>query len=420
MTSRERVRLTLNHKQPDMVPFDLNSTGVTGISASSLSLLRKALNIYNGPVRVHEPYQILGDIDLDLISLIGIDAIGVGIPNTMFGYKNENWKPWTLTDGTDVLVSGNFNTTLDPNGDLLVFPEGDTTCRPSAKMPKGGYYFDTIIRQEEIDPNKLNPKDWLEGQVSVYSDEDLKYLEKRTTELYNNTELSLMGNFGGGGIGDIALVPGPGNKNPKGIRDPEEWYIAHLAYPDYIKEIFEMQIDTGIKNLELYKQAVGDKIDAIFVSGTDFGTQRGPYMAPDMYKEFYKPFHKKINSWIHKNTNYKTFFHSCGSVVGFLDDFVEAEVDILNPVQCSAFGMDPNFLKEKYGEKLVFWGGGIDTQKTLPFGTPEQIKAEVKERMQIFGKNGGYVFNPIHNVQRGTPVENLIALIEAVKEYRKL
>jgi hypothetical protein len=420
MTSRERVRKAINHIEPDIVPFDLSSTGVTGISASSLTLLRKALNIYCGPIKVHEPYQILGEVELDFIKILGIDVIGVGLPYTMFGYKNENWKPWKLTDGTDVLISGNFRTSIDEKGDLLVYPCGDTTCKPSGRMPKGGYYFDTIIRQEEIIPEKLDPKEWIEGQFHFYSDEEVRFLEKLADDYYNNTELSLMGNFGGGGIGDIAHVPGPGNKNPKGIRDPEEWYVAHLIYPDYIKGIFELQIDIAIKNLELCYQAIGDKVDTVFVSGTDLGTQRGPYISPDMYREFYKPFHKKINNWIHTNTNWKTFFHSCGSVVDFLDDFIDAEVDILNPVQCSAAGMEAKGLKEKYGDKLVFWGGGIDTQKTLPFGTPDQVKAEVKERMQIFGKGGGYIFNPIHNIQRGTPIENLLALFEAVKEYRRI
>jgi hypothetical protein len=418
MTSRERVIQTLNHQQPDKIPLDLNSTGVTGISASSLTLLRKALGMYSGPVKVHEPYQILGDVDLDLIQRLGVDVIGVGLPNTMFGYKNENWKPWTLTDGTEVLVSGNFNTITDENGNLDVYPCGDKTCKPSARMPKGGYYFDTLIRQEEIIPEKLDPKEWVEGQYSVFTDEELKYLEALADNYYKNTDLALMGNISCSGFGDIAHVPGPGNKNPKGIRDPEEWYIAHMIYPDYIKGIFELQLEIALKNLKMVNEAFGNKLAAVFVSGTDFGTQRGTYISVKMFREFYKPYFKKVNDWIHQNTQWKTFFHSCGSVIDLLDDFVDCGVDILNPVQCSAAGMEPENLKEKYGEKLVFWGGGIDTQKTLPFGTPKEINDQVKERMNIFGKGGGFVFNTIHNIQRGTPAENLVALFEAVNEYR--
>ena len=420
MTSRERVRNTLNHIKPDKIPLDLGATGVTGISASSLTLLRKALNMYKGPVKVDEPYQVLGEVEMDLIEKIGVDTIGVGLPVTMFGFVNENWKPWKLTDGTDVLVSEHFNTETDEQGNLYIYPGGDKTAKPSARMPKGGFYFDTLIRQEEIDPDNLKPEDWVKDMFKVYTDEELRYLENKANDLYKNTNLSLMGNIGSAGFGDIAHVPGPGVKNPKGIRDPEEWYVAHLLYPEYIKGIFELQAEIAIKNYELCWQALGDKIDVVFVSGTDFGTQRGLYISLEMYREFYKPFHKKINDWIHQHTTWKTFYHSCGSVVDLLDDFVEVGVDILNPVQCSAAGMDPKYLKDKYGDKIVFWGGGIDTQKTLPFGTPDEVRKEVKERIEIFGKNGGFVFNTIHNIQRGTPVENLVALFEAVNEYRNI
>jgi len=194
------------------------------------------------------------------------------------------------------------------------------------------------------------------------------------------------------------MVPGPTVKYPKGIRDPQKWIIAHIEYPEYIKEIFELQCEIALKNLKLSYEAVGNKIDVIMVSGTDFGTQNAPFISPDMYREFYKPFHKRINDWIHKNTSWKTFYHSCGSIALFLDDFVEAGVDILNPVQTSAKDMDPKILKERYGDKLVFWGGGVDTQRTLPFGTPEEVRREVKEHCRIFGKDGGFVFNTVHNI----------------------
>ncbi|GAI01068.1 unnamed protein product, partial [marine sediment metagenome] len=138
---------------------------------------------------------------------------------------------------------------------------------------------------------------------------------------------------------------------------------------------------------------------------------------PDMYRDIYKPFHKMVNEWIHKNTSWKIFYHTCGSIVSLLDDLVETGVDILNPVQCSAVGMNPTLLKEKYGERLVFWGGGVDTQRTLPFGSPEQVRREVAERCRIFERKGGFVFNAIHNIQPKTPTENIIAMFEAVKNF---
>jgi hypothetical protein len=254
---------------------------------------------------------------------------------------------------------------------------------------------------------------------SVYSDEDLEYFQRRADYLCRNTSFSILGACWLGGFGDIALVPALGVKHPKGIRDPEEWYLAHLTHPDYIKGIFELQCEIALQNLKLYKDAVGDKIDVITVSGTDFGTQRGPFMSVKMYREFYKPFQKRVNDWIHANTNWKTFFHSCGSVAAYLDDFIEVGVDILNPVQCSAKDMDPVTLKEKYGDRIVFWGGGIDTQRTLPFGTPGEVREEVSERLKIFARGGGYVFNTVHNIQHGTPPENMLAMFETVKQSRE-
>jgi len=190
-----------------------------------------------------------------------------------------------------------------------------------------------------------------------------------------------------------------------------------MLHPEYIKGIFNLQCEIALENLKLYYQAVGDKIDVIVVSGTDFGTQNAAFISPDMYRDMYKPFHKKVNDWIHKNTPWKIFYHTCGSIVSLLDDFVEVGVDILNPVQCSAKGMDPHMLKKKYGDKLVFWGGGVDTQRTLPFGTPEEVRREVRERCRIFGEGGGFVFNTIHNIQANTPIENLVAVFETVRSF---
>ena len=153
------------------------------------------------------------------------------------------------------------------------------------------------------------------------------------------------------------------------------------------------------------------------MSGTDFGSQNGPFISSAAYRELYKPLHKAMNDWVHQHTNWKTFFHTCGSIVAFLDDFHEAGVDILNPVQISAKGMDPEFLKTKYGDKFVFWGGAVDAQHTLPFGTPDQVREEVARNIAIFKPGGGFVFNNVHNIQTGIPIENLVAMFDALKEH---
>ena len=283
-------------------------------------------------------------------------------------------------------------------------------------MPKGGYYFDAIIRQEPIDENKLNPKEWVEQTCDLYKEEDLRFIEETSKWYFKNTEYSLIGNFWGADFGDIAFVPGSHVPFPKGIRDPEEWYISFIKRKQYIKDIFQYQYEIQIKNLKMYREAAGDRIDVIIMSGTDFGTQNGPLISPAVYREMFKPLHKEMNDWVHKNTGWKTFFHSCGSVVDFLDDFIQAGVDILNPVQITASGMDPENLKKKYGEKLVFWGGGIDTQRVLPFGSLNEVRQDVEYNINVLGKNGGFVFAAIHNIQASVPAENIIEAFKTVRE----
>ena len=168
MTSRERLDAALNHRQPDRIPVDFGGTAVTGMHVNCVIGLREHYGLEKRLVKVHEPYQMLGWIDDDLQVALGIDVEGVYGPDTMFGFRNENWKPWRMDDGTEVLVSGNFQTTKDENGDMLIFPGGDRSAPPSGRMPKGGFFFDTIVRQEPIDEAKLDPEDNLEefGPIS--------------------------------------------------------------------------------------------------------------------------------------------------------------------------------------------------------------------------------------------------------------
>ena len=419
MNSRERIQCTLNHQEPDRVPLDLGASPVTGMHVSSVYKLRQALALDppGTPVKVVEPYQMLGEIKADLMDALGVDVIGLGSRNAMFGFPLDNWKPWTFFDGTPVLVPGDFNTLPEPNGDILMYPEGDRSAQPSGRMPAGGFYFDAIVRQRHFDENQLDPADNLEEFQSISTDE-LAYYEAEANRLFTQTDKAILGNFGGTGFGDIALVPAIQLKDPRGIRDMEEWYMSSLTRRDYVWQVFEKQCEIGLENLQRIYERVGEKISVVYVSGADFGAQNGPFISPKAYRDLYQPFHKIINTWVHQHTGWKTFIHSCGSVVRLYPDFIEAGFDVFNPVQTSAAGMDPQTLADQFGDQITFWGGGVDTQHTLPFGTPEEIRDQVRQRMQIFGRGGGFVFNPIHNVQAGVPVENLMALYAAVDEFR--
>lgn len=417
MTSRERLTATLNHRQPDRPCVDFGATFVTGIHAAAVHRLRRAvLGDESWRVKVCEPYQMLGEIDAPLRKALGIDVIGIPGRKTLFGIETKDWKPFTLFDGTPVLVPGDFNTTVDPaSGDLLIYPEGDTSAPPSGRMPKGGYFFDSIVRQPPIDDDKLRVEDNLE-EFGPFSEADIAYYLQKRQWLDQNPDAGRLLIIPGTAFGDIALVPAPFLKYPKGIRDIEEWYISTVARKDYVLELFDRQCAIAEKNLGTLIDIFGDSIDVALITGTDFGTQRGPFISREAYRELFLPFHRRINTAIHKKTGWKTFIHSCGSVYSLIPDFIDAGFDILNPVQCSAAEMDAARLKAEFGKDLVFWGGGTDTQKTLPFGTPDQVYREAMERLTIFNRGGGFVFNAIHNIQGPTPTENMLALFRALKE----
>ena len=418
MNSRERLQRTLNREPVDRVCVDFGATHVTGISVSTLSKVRKALlGEEDYRVKVIEPYQMLGEIDEQLAEALGIDVVGVLGPKTMFGFENKDWKPFTMFDGTEVLVPGNFNVMPDDKGGWYLYPEGDVSAAPSGHMPRDGYYFDTICRQEPIDEDKLDPADNLVefGQLAREDIQPLVDLADKAVKADKGTVLSAPGT----GFGDIALVPAMWMKRTPGIRDVEEWYISTAARRDYVYKVFEGQCEIAMRNLKLLIDTLGDKIQVVFTTGTDFGTQRGLFISVQAYRDLFKPFHKAINDFIHANSNWKIFIHSCGAVSELVPDFIDAGFEILNPVQCSAAGMNPRELKEEFGKDMVFWGGGVDTQKTLPFGTAEDVYNEVLERIEIFNNPTGMVFNTIHNIQAKTPVENVLAMFRAIQDSTK-
>ena len=415
MTSKERTLKALSHETPDKTPVDFGATPVTGIHVLAIEGLRKHFGFEQRPIRVIEPYQMLGEIDDDIMDALGIDITGVSPRNNMFGINNSGeLKEFQTFWGQTVLVPTDFNTSFDEDGSLLIHPEGDLSVPASGKMPKASFFFDAVIRQDPIDESKLNPEDNLE-EFSPISDKDLKYWEEEILKL-NNTDKAVIANFGGTAFGDIALVPGLNLKKPRGIRDVAEWYMSVIMRPDYIHEIFSKQSEIALANLEKIYKVVGNKVDIAFLCGTDFGTQDSQFCGLDTLEEMYLPYYKKVNDWIHKNTNWKTFKHSCGAVEPFIDSFIEAGFDILNPVQINATGMDPRHLKDTYGDRITFWGGGVDTQKVLSFGTTHDVKKQVEENLRIFGENGGYIFNTVHNIQANVPVENIIAMVETVKK----
>lgn len=417
MTSKERLKSSLNHQKTNRIPVDFGSNAVTGIHVLIVEKLREHFGLEKHPVKVIEPYQMLGKIEEDLLDVLGGDVIGLWGKKNMFGIEQVNWKPFKTFWGQEILVPGDFNTSLDAAGDLLIYPEGDTLAPPSAKMPQASYFFDAIIRQEPIDDSRLIPENNLE-EFGLFSVDDLSWWKKQAEKAAASGK-GVIANFGGTGLGDIALVPAMDLKHPKGIRDITEWYMSTLMRPDYLHQVFEKQTDIAIENFRKAYEVVGENVDAIFICGTDFGTQDSTFCSVETYEELYAPYYRKMNDWIHKNTGWKTFKHSCGAVEPFMKNFIDSGFDIINPVQINAAGMVPEHLKSEYGDHLTFWGGGVDTQKMLPFGKPKEVREQVLKMCEIFSKDGGFVFNTVHNIQANVPVENVIAMLEAVEEFNR-
>lgn len=417
MTSKERIQTVLSHKNPDKVAVDLGATTVTGLHCIIVEKLREYYGLEKRPVRIIDPFQMLGEVDDELQDIIGVDTIGAWGRKNIFDIDetrlHEQVTPW----GQTVLIAEGI--TLAPNADgaVYIYAGNDRSYPPSAVMPDGCYFVNAIERQKALDEDNLRPEDNLE-EFGYISDDDLVFL-KQDIDKRAATGRAVVAGLGGTALGDVAFVPGMGLKDPKGIRSVVEWYMSTAMRQDYIHQVFEKQIDIAIKNYKKIWDAVGDKIDVVFTCGTDFGSQESQFCSIETFRELWLPHYRRMNDWIHKNTTWKVFKHSCGAIIPILPGIIEAGFDIINPVQINAKDMDSVFLKKEFGDQLTFWGGGIDTQKILPFGTPEEIREHVMKQCEILGRNGGFVFNTVHNIQANVPIENVVAMIETLNTIRK-
>lgn len=377
--------------------------------------LRQYYGLEKRPIKLWDVFGMTGLIDDDLKDAIGTDVEMIRAFGGSFGMTDTGkWKEFRMF-GVDLLVPEQFEVSDDGKGGFLIYPQGDRTAEPSSHMPAGGYYFDNIERTEPVDEDDLNPDDNLE-EYGPISDEALAYYQKEIQK-YKDSSRAVVLDPGGAALGDASQIAGPGLKHPKGIRSVADWYMAPLIYPEYVQEVFDRQTDYVVENWKKLYEIAKDVVDIIYVCGTDFGTQASQMCSGATFDTFYTPYYQKVTGWVHENTPWKTLKHSCGAVYPFIPKLIESGFDALNPVQCSAAGMDPQRLKDDFGDKILYWGGGVDTQKVLPFGTPEEVREQVLRRCEIFSKNGGYIFNSIHIVQCGTPIENVVAMIDAVHEF---
>ena len=419
MNSREKLTAALNHQECGHIPFDMGATKATGISASLLYRLRKLYG-REEPVKIYDTYQMLGLIDEKDAEMFGIDVLPLWPDMTIYGYRNTEWKSWTTPDGTPALIGAGCGM-KEIDRKLYMYPQGDLSARPSGCMPlDGGHYFDFLTRQDPYDEDNLNGYEDYKEQLELMTidDETLKYFEDRCNQIANSTDCGMVLNAEYANFGSQSMLNGAYAKVTPGVRDFSEFLVTHHTDPEYIEEIYEAWTKVCIRNLELLHQAVGEKVQAVFLSGTDFGTQHSEIMSKKMFQDLYVPYYSRVNGWVHEHTTWKTLFHTCGSLVNILDDFVDCGLDCLNPIQTSADGMDPEYLKNKYNKDLVFWGGGVDSQTTITHGTPDDVEKEMRKRIEIFGKDGGFVFSVVHNIQDNVNLKNVQRILDVLKEYR--
>lgn len=406
MNSRERVVKAINHEEPDRVPIDLGGSIVSGIMAGALVKLRKHLGL-NGQVKVYDIFQMLGEVTMDLVERFHLDLLPVEPEAIFFKHLlNRDYKPWTLFDGTKVLMPGKFSVETSPEGHWLLHEDGDLKKPVIARMPKNGFYFDSLaITGWNKDYTPPSIESFKQSDWRRLKDKDLRYLQEKARMLRESTDKALvLTNWGNATLG------------PPSVGSVAEWLVILVSEPAYTQELFDLVTERGLENVKLYQEALGDTIDIIHIDGFDYGTQQKEMFSPKLFEKFYEPCYKAQCDWIHQHTPWKVAKHCCGSMTKIIEPMIRAGIDILNPVQTSAKGMDPRWLKETFGDRMTFWGGGVDTQRVLAFGTPDEVREHVKERLQIFGPGGGFLWNPIHNIQYNVPPENIVAALETVYE----
>ena len=396
VTSRERVLCAINHQEPDRVPIDLGATRQSGIAASAYHRLKEYLGIKT-PTQVVDLIQFLAEVEKPVRDRFGVDAVGVFRPETNpgIGIRRGHWKPWRLFDRTPVEVPGDFNPVAEPEGGYAILRDGV----PVARMPKDGFYFDRVEKfpgAAHIDVDKWEPHRW--------TSEELEFVHAQAEWLYENTEYALVS----------CVNPPQEFFTSMGTGDFEAWWSTLAIEPEYVHALFEKNTEVWISNLKRFAGSVGDKVQILQLTD-DFGTQESLLLSVKMFRDLILPYYKRGLDWVHQNTKMKVLLHSDGALFSLIPSLIEMGVDILNPVQVNAKGMDPQALKKEYGGRIAFWGGAADCQQTLPFGKPEDVAREVEANVNALAPGGGFVCAAVHNIQTGVPPENIVALFDTAR-----
>jgi uroporphyrinogen decarboxylase len=413
MKSRERVKLAINHKQADRIPIDLGAMRSTGIATIAYNNLRKELGVNKGLARMYDFIQQLAYPEKEIRDLFHIDVIDAG---QAFLNDDSDWREWTLNDGSKCLIPKYLNVEIDSEGTVLLKNNNDVIL---GRKPKSSLYVDQcywVYEDLPKIPDTFNEKDLVKQlwatpsppwHLNIFNDDDYKLFINNIKRLHDETDYAILL-----GVGCNLFETG------NFLRGMENFLVDIYLDKTGTQRLLDKLVEGYMKFLDRILKGVGEYID-LLQFGDDLGSQNGSFMSPDVFKEIFKPRYKIMWDFVHDNSNCKVFLHSCGSVYELIPHLIDAGLDVLNPVQTTTANMEPEKLKKEFGKYITFWGGGCNTRDILPGKSFEDIKEDVKRRIEIFGKDGGFVFNQIHNILANIPPENVIAMLGVAYEYGK-
>ena len=407
MNSRERVLGAINHEPIDRIPIDLGSTCVTNINLIAYGNLKRHLGL-EGRARLFHTWVQVPELEAEVRERLHIDTVTLPRYKMSLGIPNAEFKPWKFVDGSEFLVPVDFNPGRNEFDDYIWVENGITIAEAPKEGTHGFALMHNPLREatttKEIDDWWDNYEGNYTGRIHV-SDEELVWARAFAKNLYETTDKAIVADY-------VFTVL----DHAQGVIGWDTIYMHMVSEPKLAHHYYERLVDAEITGLKRYLAEVGEYIDVIMYAD-DLGHQRGPMMNMEVWREFLLPHHKTFCDTVHENSNAKVLIHTDGAVMDFLPDLIEAGVDAFNTVQTDADNMDAAELKKRFGKNLTFWGGGVDTHRILPFATPEQVREDVRRRVQILGPESGFVFSPIHNILGDVPPENIVAAYDAVHEF---
>jgi len=418
MTSREKVLAAFEHRDAGTVPVDFSAHRSSGISPIAYARLRERLGLPRREARVYDPIQQLAVVDADMLDRFGIDAIELG---RGFALEPRDWQPWTLPDGSPCAMPAWVKLERQPDAWAMKSASGAVIGR----MPDGALYFEQshfpFAASDDLAaiPKALEECMWTAGTAAAppgpltAGADGERRLADGAGRLRASTDRAIVGLFGG------SLL-----ETGQFLYRNDNFFMLLAGEPARAEAFLDRIVELHLANLERFLRAVGDSIDVVLF-GDDLGMQTGPQISPDMYRRFFKPRHAAM--WRRakvlapagrggdpRRPPVRVMLHCCGGVRELLPDLIDAGLDAINPVQITCAGMEAAGLKRDFGRDLVFWGGGCDTREVLPYGTPARIRDHVRRQVGTLSRDGGFVFQQVHNIQANVPAANIEAMFDAI------